>query len=224
MIIKSIQIGTPQSHGNEGATNAMDKPWTSGIWKSPVHDRLRVHKTQLEGDAQADLRVHGGPDKAICVYPAEHYPYWERTLNLTLPFGGFGENFTTQGLAEEDVYIGDIFRAGTALIQITQPRQPCWKLARRWRIQDLPAQVLKNGRTGWYFRVVEPGEVQAGDSLSLEDRQAQSLSVAEANMTMHHNKSNAEAAQRLAEQTGLSESWKESLTRRVEKLAANPPS
>ena len=155
------------------------------------------------------------PDKAINVYPSEHYPGWGEKLGLMLQAGAFGENFTTIGMTENEVCVGDVFRADELMVQVSQPRQPCWKLARRWRIKDLAAQVESTGRTGWYFRVLRNGRIQAGDVLTLVERTAPEWSVAAANEMMHHRKHDAEAAHALAACSGLSESWKSSLTRRA---------
>ncbi|MGH2369464.1 MAG: MOSC domain-containing protein, partial [Chloroflexota bacterium] len=160
----SIQVGQPQTLGAEGARNPMDRRWTSGIFKQPVAGPVRLGWTNLELDAQADLSVHGGPDKAVCVYAADHYAYWRTNLRRAdLPYGAFGENFTVAGMDETEVCIGDVFAVGQAQVQVSQPRQPCWKLARRWRVRDLAARVERMGYTGWYFRVLAEGIVAAGD-------------------------------------------------------------
>lgn len=217
MKINSVQVGKPQVFGDKNATQPMEKEWTSGIRKEPVTSPVSVHKTNIEGDAQADLRVHGGPDKAICAYPLEHFVHWKDDLKLDLPSGGFGENFTTQGMLESDVCIGDIYRVGSSLLQVSQPRQPCWKLSRRWKVKDLPARVQKTGKTGWYFRVLEEGTVKSGDSFLLEQRQEGAWTIADANEVMHHQKKDWQAAAKLAAQIGLSENWQSTLLRRASK-------
>ena len=124
---------------------------------------MQVTPTGIEGDGQADLVNHGGVDKAICVYPLAHYPHWQEMIGRELSPAAFGENFTVDGLTEADVCIGDTWRVGEdVLVQVSQPRQPCWKLARRWQRKTLALEVQESGKTGWYFRVLEEGTVQAG--------------------------------------------------------------
>ena len=214
--LASVQIGKPQSLGSDGATDPFDAAWTSGIFKNTVAGSVRISSAGVEGDAQADLAVHGGPDKAICAYSANHYPGWRRTLGLT-PFehGAFGENFTIGGLTEDDVCIGDTWEIGGALIQVSQPRQPCWKLARKWRIKTLTDLVVKSGQTGWYFRVLREGVVSAGMTFTLVDRPNPRWTISAANNVMHHRKADRDAAATLAAVPLLSSSWRESLTRRA---------
>jgi MOSC domain-containing protein YiiM len=120
-----------------------------------------LRTANLDGDEQADLRVHGGPGKAVCVYSADHYPAWRQELGLaSMEPGAFGENFTVSGHTESDVCIGDIYRIHEAIVVVSQPRTPCWKLARRWNVPDLPRRFLRSGRTGWYLRVAQEGHVQ----------------------------------------------------------------
>ncbi|ATC66133.1 MOSC domain-containing protein [Nibricoccus aquaticus] len=197
----------------------MDREWTSGFFKDPVVGSVEVTPTGLIGDGQADLKNHGGPDKAINAYPADYFPVWREELGVEFSAGAFGENFTTEGALEKDVCIGDVFRAGGIVVQITQPRQPCWKLARRWRIKELAARVEQTGRTGWYFRVLQTGTVQAPAELTLVERPYPQWTVAEANAVMHHRKTDWAAAAALAECAALSASWKASLMNRVETKA-----
>ncbi|MES2573177.1 MAG: MOSC domain-containing protein [Verrucomicrobiota bacterium] len=210
-----IQVGTPRTFSMAEECDASHREWTTGFYKEPVTGPVRIARTNLAGDGQADLRNHGGPDKAICLYPRDHWLFWKAELGLELPHGAFGENFTTEGAVEAGVCIGDIFRCGTALLQISQPRQPCWKLARRWRIKDLAAKVERTGRTGWYFRVLEEGHVEPGTALDLLERLHPQWTVAAANDVMHQRKTDWEAARHLAACADLSESWKVSLARRA---------
>ena len=212
----SVQIGAPRTIGRGDAVDPMDQVWTTGFFKEPVSGLVWLGYLNLAGDFQADLQNHGGTEKAVNVYPVEHYPYWERDLGLeALPFGAFGENFTTERLLETDVCIGDVFGIGEAVVQLSQPRQPCWKLARRWRMKDLALKVQQTGRTGWYFRVLKEGHVQAGAKLGLIERPHPEWTVAAANDVMHHRVRDLEAARALAACPTLSARWKESLTRRA---------
>jgi MOSC domain-containing protein YiiM len=200
-----------------GTAHWWDKPWHTGFFKQAHPSPLSLGPAGLEGDEQADRINHGGADKAVCLYPAEHYEYWRTALLLPdLPPGAFGENFTTQGLSESDVCIGDVFAfASGAVVQVSQPRQPCWKLARRWRIKDLAAQVGRTGRTGWYFRVLAPGRVTVGDALALQQRPHPEWPVSAANEIMHHRKDDRHAAAALAACPALSASWRSGLTARA---------
>ncbi|SMP73347.1 MOSC domain-containing protein YiiM [Neorhodopirellula lusitana] len=209
--LRSIQVGKPQTLGT-------DKPWTSGFLKETVAEPLWLGTTNLAGDGQADLEHHGGPHKAVCVYSAEHYPYWRDQLQLPeLKAGDFGENFTIGELTEHDVCIGDTWSIGEAVVQVSQPRQPCWKLARRWDIKTLALQVQQTGYTGWYFRVLQEGQVQQGNPARLVDRQWPQWTIEAANQLMHHDKKNMTAAKDLMAVPSLSPSWQATLAKRVTK-------
>ncbi|MCP9468359.1 MAG: MOSC domain-containing protein [Nitrospira sp.] len=214
--LHSIQVGMPRTFGSVDATDRMDSPWTTGFFKEPVRGPVGVGLCNLEGDGQADLVNHGGSEKAINVYPLEHYNYWKCTLGLAdLPYGAFGENFTTTGCLESDVCIGDIFTVGETVVQISQPRQPCWKLSRRWRIRDLALRVQETGRTGWYFRVLKKGTVEAGAPMVLIQRPCPQWTVHEANQVMHQCAQDVDAARRLLNCHFLSERWRETLRKRI---------
>src|SRR3954447_26270036 len=142
----SIQLGRPASMGEPGVADPLLRPWTSGIVKWPRAGKVWLGRTNLEGDGQADNRNHGGPEKAILAFSAGHYPVWREELaRPDLPFGAFGENFTIDGQGEAAVCVGDVYLVGGATVQVSQPRQPCWKLARRWGLKDLPARVQQTG-------------------------------------------------------------------------------
>lgn len=146
---------------------------TSAIAKHPVHGPVGIGFRGLEGDSQADLLVHGGPDKAIHHYPRDHYGWWYDRLPdqpLLTRAGAFGENISTHGLTEQDVCIGDRFRLGTALVEVCQGRQPCWKQAHRLDDKSVVATMVKSGRSGWYYRVIEEGTVAAGETLVRVER------------------------------------------------------
>jgi MOSC domain-containing protein YiiM len=208
----SVNIGNVQSGVYKG------KEAASGIGKSKVDRAVFLTLHGLTGDEQADLVHHGGPDKAICVYSFDHYLHWENVLNHSLSYGAFGENFTVQHLNEGDVHIGDIFNIGTAVVQISQPRQPCWKLAMKWGLDELPLLVTESGLTGFYFRVLQTGEVKAGDELLLKETHPARITVAEANRLMHKDKEDVEAIRRFITVDALSTSWVETLTSRLTRL------
>jgi len=209
--VAGVQVGRPSEIREPG-----DTPWVSAIFKQPVAGPVRFTGSNLAGDEQADLRVHGGPDKAICAYPAVHYPAWREELSEPgMTFGGFGENLTLEGGAEPDVCIGDVYAHGTLRAQVSQPRQPCWKLARRWGRPDFVVVVQETGRTGWYFRVLQDGWIAADAELRLVERPNPGWPVARANDLVHHQRGDLQTARELAGCSGLSASWREALLRRI---------
>ncbi len=196
----------------------------TGIFKHPISEPIRLDRHNLAGDGQADLVHHGGIDKAVCAYPSEHWLYWRGILPPhRLAGGAFGENFTLEGLTEADVCIGDVFSVGSAVLQISQPRQPCWKLARRWEIKDLAVQVERTGFTGWYFRVIQEGTVEPGAPLQLMERHCPKWTIATANRIMHHERNNRTAAEHLSLCPLLSASWQQTLRQRCRNQAVPDP-
>jgi MOSC domain-containing protein YiiM len=212
-VLLSVCVGIPESLGVEGAAAWHDEPWTTGIFKAPVDGPVFARADGIDGDGQADRSAHGGPDKAICAYSAEHYPSWRDVTGLgEISWGAFGENFTVGGLTEDSVCIGDVWAVAGVVVQVSQPRQPCWKLARKWRIRTLTDQVVTSGRTGWYFRVLREGIVAAGAPLSLVERPHPAWTIAAANGVMHRGVGDIGA---LASLEPLSQSWKLTLARRL---------
>jgi MOSC domain-containing protein YiiM len=193
----SVQVGKPRFHGPDvGLPRPLDHRWHSAFFKEPVAGPVMVHTTNLEGDRQADPRVHGGPEMAVLVYSADHYPVWREELGIPeMGPGGFAENFTISGHDEVSVYIGDVYRVGAATVQVSQPRGPCYKISYRWKRPDLLARCESNGRHGWYLRVLEEGSVEAGDPVELLDRPNPDWSVRRAaDVYRARHKSPAEAA------------------------------
>ena len=218
----SIQVGLPRSFGTPEATEPMDRHWTTGFFKKAVVGPVRVGLANLEGDGQADLINHGGPDKAVLAYSADHYAPWRKELRMPdLPFGAFGENFTVAGQTEAAVCIGDRWALGEVRLEVSQPRLPCWKLARRWRIKDLTLHVHRTGRSGWYFRVLSEGSVTAGLGWQLEARPFPDWTVGRANHLWLHDRGNVVDASRLSAIPSLAASWKEMLSHRIQELTSN---
>ena len=216
-MILSIQVGLPQMMACPQAKDAHAETWRSGIYKKPVSGAVWASRTNLAGDGQADLGVHGGPDKAVYAYPSEHYPLWRAELGLAeMAFGGFGENLTVSGLLELEVSIGDVYRAGEALLQISQPRGPCWKLARRWGIKGLEKRFSVTGRTGFYLRVLQEGNIETGNSLELVERPAPEWTVLWVHRLIEDVKSDMQAATRLSDLPFLSQSTRRDLKKRLE--------
>ena len=212
MKLLSIQTSAIQEITAQGTEAWWDRAWSTGFYKQPVTEPLWLGYEGLKGDQQADRRYHGGSEKAVCVYASEHYPYWQEKLGqVEMLNGAFGENFTTAGSLEHEVSIGDVYALGEARLQVSQPRQPCWKLARRWRVKDLTAQMERTGFTGFYFRVLQHGKVHAGAEFTLMERPFPNWTIALANEIMHHRRADKDAARELAECPLLSASWKDSL-------------
>lgn len=210
--IVSLQIGMPSliAHGS--------KEVLSGIFKQPTGEARRAGADGIEGDGQGDTINHGGPDKAVCAYFAKRFPYWESQFDRRFEPGSFGENVTIGEWTEEELNIGDIVQAGDAVLQVSQPRQPCFKLGLRNKLPSLPMLVQQTGYSGFYFRVMVPGNLQKGLRLSIIDRHPAGMSIMEANTIMYHKKDDAEATQKLLAIKELAESWRVQLEGRLAKL------
>jgi MOSC domain-containing protein YiiM len=205
----SLNVGLPREVEWEGNTIL------TSIFKEPVDRRLWVSKLNFEGDAQADLTVHGGVDKAVYAYPSEHYQDWQRELpGVDFPWAVFGENLTIEGLLE-DVRIGDRFRIGTAEFVVTQPRLPCYKLGIRFGRMDMLRRMLKNGRTGFYCAVTTEGEVGAGDTIEPIERADEGLTVADVVRLYTIDAKNQQLLRRAAQTSGLPDSWKDCFRKRL---------
>ena len=215
----SVQVGTPRSYGFQDAIDPHDQPWTTGFFKRPLEGLVFVGSTNLVGDGQADLKNHGGVDKAVLAYSADHYPKWREELPMPdMPHGAFGENLTIAGLSESSVCIGDLFRVGEVLFEVSQPRQPCWKLARRWRMHELTGLVVNNGRSGWYLRVLSEGSLGAGMPVNLIERPNPSWPISRANEILHHRRTDLALTLELANVPALAASWVRELRERAERL------
>lgn len=211
MQMVSLNVGLPQTVMHRG------KAVETGIFKAPVTGRVRLRTLNLDGDGQADLRAHGGPFKAVYAYPHEHYAFWAaETGRDDLRDGQFGENFTVSGLTEDQVCIGDVFRVGTARVQVTQPRVPCFKLGIRMGDALFPKRFLRANRPGFYLRVLEEGEVGAGDLFIREQTDPQRVSVAAINHLLYHDSSDVALARRALRVEALAPGWRESLREMVE--------
>ncbi len=208
-----------EDHGVEdhrGRRDANEAPltWTSAIVKKSVHTRLWLGKENLVGDAQADLKNHGGPDKAVLGYSLEHYNQWREELGRPMLPGSFGENFTITGMNEDSVCVGDRFRIGTAVVEVSQPRQPCWKLSRLWGIANLDELVRQTGRTGWYFRVLEEGDVGVGDELVPLTLRRNEWTVRAVSDIMNDKSAPPTRVKALLDYEYLAEGWRDTPSRR----------
>ncbi|MFC0470101.1 MOSC domain-containing protein [Halalkalibacter kiskunsagensis] len=204
--IISLNIGQTKNISDED-----EKQIDSAIYKHSVSDTsLYLSTTNLEGDEQADLVNHGGSDKAVCVYPFEHYSYWENKFGFDLPIGAFGENITLRGVPESKVFIGDTWQWGEAIVQVSQPRRPCFKVAKRHGIKKLPLYIQETGFSGYYLRVVKEGNVSGKDPFSLLNRMSD-VSIEHVNRITFYDKENYEEIKKLLNLKELSEAWKASL-------------
>ena len=206
----SVNVGLPREvawHGRVVRTS---------IWKDPVEGLVHVSSLNLEGDQQSDLSVHGGPEKAVYAYPREHYEYWRRELPGTdLAWGAFGENFTTEGLLEPDIRIGDRIRVGSAEFLVTQPRMPCFKLGIRFGRDDMVKRFLRSGRPGFYLAVIREGEVASGNSLEFVGRDEHGVTVADIASLYARDRDNEDLLRRAVDVPALPESWKGYLRKRL---------
>jgi len=215
MTLKSVNLSMPKDIVHNG------KAITTGIFKEPAEGRVMLRRLNLDGDGQADLWGHGGTFRAVYVYSFENYDYWARELEREdFTIGQFGENFTVEGMLEDDIYVGDVFRVGGALVEVSQPRVPCYKLAIRMGIEGFQNRFLASGRIGFYFRVLEEGEVGAGDVIELVARDPQALTVRAVNNLLYFDKKNLNETAKALEIPALSHGWKGSFEDRLAKVEA----
>ena len=213
MKIVSLNVGRPQLVMRDG------EPVSTAIFKQPVEGRVMLRTLNLDGDRQADLSVHGGPTKAVYVYPAEHYEFWRQECpEMELPYGMFGENFTATGFSETTLNIGDQFRVGAATVMVTEPRMPCYKLGIRFGRTDIIKRFLVSERSGFYLAVLEEGEVGTGDEFQLVKRNEPSVTVNEVVRLYSRDKYNAELLRRAITVQELPESWRRYFQERLQKM------
>src|SRR6266849_2536397 len=222
--VLSVNVGLPKEVVWKGRTVV------TGIFKEPVAGRVAIRRLNLEGDRQADLTVHGGPDKAVYAYPAEYYSFWrEQFPEMELPWGMFGENLTIAGtinredainrvLTEETVYIGDHFQVGSAQLVVKQPRLPCYKLGLKFGRDDILKRFLQSGLTGFYFAVLKEGEVAAGDPIRLLQRDEGQVIVADITRLYHQDKHNLDLLRRVVAVESLPEGWRSYFLQRLARL------
>lgn len=215
MRVVSVNIGLPREVVWKGRTVL------TGIFKEPVSGHIAVRQLNLDGDRQADLTVHGGREKAVYAYPAEYYTFWrEQFPEMELPWGMFGENLTVEGLSVESVHIGDRFQVGSAQLEVTQPRIPCYKLGIKFGRDDILKRFLQSGLTGFYFSVLKEGEVAAGDPIKLLHREEHKVKVADITRLYRQDRHNLDLMRRALKVEALAEVWREYF---MERLTASHP-
>ena len=211
MKVVSVNVGMPREVRWKGMTVQ------TGIFKQPVEGPVRISKLNLAGDGQADLTVHGGEEKAVYAHPAEHYAYWRQQLpEVLFPWGMFGENLTTQGLREDTLRIGDRLKIGSAILLVTQPRIPCYKLALRFDRDDMIKRFLTSGRSGFYFSVLEPGNVSAGQEIEVLHQDPGGVSVADISRLYSGQANEPELFARAMDLSALPRNWKAELLLRAQ--------
>jgi MOSC domain-containing protein YiiM len=208
MHVVSVNVGLPREVEWQG------RIVRTSIWKDPVVGPVRVRTLNIDGDAQSDLRVHGGPNKAVYAYPLEHYEYWQRELGIeSLPYAAFGENLTTSGVLESDIAIGDRVRIGSVELVVTQPRLPCYKLGIRFDRDDMIDRFMRSGRSGFYLAVVQEGELSAGDAFEFVSRDEHGVTVADVALS-DDDRLDQRLLKRMLAVPALPESWKRHLRSR----------
>jgi MOSC domain-containing protein YiiM len=213
MKLISLNVGLPRVVEWNG------DPVATGIFKEPVQRAVMLRTLNLEGDKQADLSVHGGVSKAVYAYPAEHYEFWKKELpEMKLPYGMFGENFTTEGLFEDSVNVGDRFRIGEAELMATEPRMPCYKLGIKFGRADIIKKFLQSRRTGFYFAVLKEGEVKAGDEIESISRNANDITISDITRLYAFERDDLAMLRRAVKLEALSESWREYFEHQIQKL------
>ncbi|WP_400191733.1 MOSC domain-containing protein [Hymenobacter sp. B81] len=214
--LTSLRVGRPRALGTAGAAEPLAREWTSAIHKDPVSAPVWLAPLNLDGDEQADLRNHGGPDQALCAYPGTHYAYWSAQLGRELGPGSFGENLTIGGaITEAEVCLGDVFSFGEARVQISQPRSPCWKIARRWQQPLFSRWLQETGFTGWYLRVLQPGHVAPTDRLVLQSRPHPEWPLTRVNAAKYEQRHDLDLVAELAACPALGEQWRRKMQGRL---------
>jgi MOSC domain-containing protein YiiM len=218
MKLLSLNVGLPRLLAWKGNT------FKTGIFKKPVSGRVMLRSTNLDGDRQADLSVHGGPNKAVYGYPSEHYAYWRIELpGQSLDWGAFGENFSTEGLLENQLSIGDRYRVGSSVVMVRTPRLPCFKLAAKFQHDDMIERFLRSGRSGFYFSVVEEGEVGAGDHFEFLGGEEPKLTIAEMLRLYASGSPDLESLQLAVQVKLLPKGWRERFQARISALQTATP-
>ena len=213
MKIISLNVGRPR------LVMRNDEPVSTGIFKDSIAGRVMLRTLNLDGDRQADLTVHGGPEKAVYAYPSEHYLFWKQELpDMELPWGMFGENFTTEGMFETETHVGDRFRIGSAELMVTQPRMPCYKLGIRFSRADIIKRFLVSERSGFYFSVLKEGEVGAGDEVELIEKNTSGVRVVDVTRLYSSDKHNVDLLQRAIATETLPSSWRDYFKERLDTL------
>ena len=208
----SVQVGRPQK-----MQTAQGKVWESAIAKAPVIGPVMVESENITGDRQANRKYHGGPEKAVCGYSAEHYPFWQTEFGLEMPFGAFGENITVSHLTDDVLCLGDVLSVGDVRLQVSQPRMPCANVAKRWNQQRLPERMMATGFTGFYCRVLQTGTIEAGAAITVAERPLPQWTMLRMNRALYDDAATPEEMEALRSVATLTGEWKRALGRKLSK-------
>lgn len=215
MEVLSLQIGKIKSHGNKNSKKFSDKYWQSASFKDITHEKVWANKLSLVGDEVADKIHHGGLDKAIFANSYENYEQWANFLNLeNIPFGALAENLTITGLHENNVYLGDIHKIGSAILQVSQPRKPCWKISKKWNNEKFTNEIYTSGLTGWYYRVIEEGFIKSGDKISVLSQEETKISILDTNIAF--NNINKTVLEKILTIDSIAKSFRISIEKKLE--------
>ena len=216
-VLKALLTGQPRAYGDERATQPLKRRWETAIFKQARAGEVRANELGFEGDAVADTLHHGGEEKAIFANSLQNYAAWGRFLGLkNLAYGAMGENLTISGLHEQNVCIGDVHRIGSLVLQVSQPRKPCYKLSMRWGNAEMTAEIARSGLTGWYYRVLETGSCRAGDEIYVVERDPAMMSVMELNRLFYGDRLDEKLLAKFNLLTTLTPKWREDMRRKLE--------
>lgn len=211
----SLQVGKAKGYGDKESKDFLDKYWESGSFKEPTLEKVWAGKLGLSGDEVADKVHHGGEEKAIFANSYENYKEWSEFLGEEVPFGALSENLTISGLHESTVCLGDIHKIGSAVLQVSQPRKPCWKISKRWNNKKFTHEIYTTGLTGWYYRVLEEGLIEAGDEVVVLSHEEEQVSILDANMAFANPIMHREILERILNIPSLAPSYRASIEKRI---------
>ena len=214
--LKALLIGEVKNYGSQSATNKLNTPWSSAIFKVAQNGEIFANELGFEGDRVADTKHHGGPEKAIFANSFSNYAQWEKFLGLkNMAYGAMGENLCIDGLDESSVCVGDIHKIGSLVLQVSQPRKPCFKLSKRWGNENMATHIFETGLTGWYYRVITPGSCKAGDTIEIVEKDEVGMSILEVNRLFYAPNENLKLLEKFNALTTITNGWHDDVKRRL---------
>ena len=214
--LKALLIGEVKNYGSQSATDKLNTPWSSAIFKVAQNGEIFANELGFEGDSVADTKHHGGPEKAIFANSFSNYAQWEKFLGLkNMAYGAMGENLCIDGLDESSVCVGDIHKVGSLVLQVSQPRKPCFKLSKRWGNKNMATHIFETGLTGWYYRVITPGLCKVGDTIEIIKKDEVGMSILEINRLFFAPNENLELLEKFNVLTTITNSWHGDIKRRL---------
>ena len=216
-IVKALLIGEVKNYGSQSATDKLNTPWSSAIFKVAQNGEIFANELGFVGDSVADTKHHGGPEKAIFANSFSNYAQWEKFLGFkNLAYGAMGENLCIGGLDESSVCVGDIHKIGSLVLQVSQPRKPCFKLSKRWGNENMATHIFETGLTGWYYRVITPGSCKAGDTIEIIKKDEVGMSILEVNRLFFAPNENLELLEKFNALTTITNGWYGDMKRRLQ--------